>query len=139
MLGNLKTYWEEVDVATRTKEGFLALLMSTDEYNSKSATGKESYLQNAEDLWDAFYNSTVDTATFSDEHDVLTTLNSMQDWTFKVNLSNPEQLALAMGYSNYAISTPQTSYYYTSFPSKRKAGTNLCQPLKILWIKIYPV
>lgn len=108
MLGNLKTYWDEVDAATRSKEGFLALLMSTDEYNSKSETGKESYLQNAEDLWDAFYNSTVDTATFSDEHDVLTTLNSMQDWTFKVNLSNPEELALAMGYSNYAISTPNS-------------------------------
>ena len=108
MLGMLRTYWDEVDEASRSREGFLSLLMSTDDYNSRSETGRESYLYNMGEIYDNFTNSLIDNAEFSDTHELLNTVNELKDWTFTVKLSNPQDLNIDTLISNIRATTNKT-------------------------------
>ena len=93
MLGLLRTYWDEVDADMRSKEGFMALLTSTDDYNKLSETGKESYLYNMGDLYDKFVASTKeDEVVLNDQHEILNTLKDLENWTFKVRLSDEDNV-----------------------------------------------
>ena len=101
MLGWLRTYWDDVDEDIRSKDGFLALLTSTDDYNKLSDTGKESYLYNMGELYDNFVASTVKDAKFGDQHEILTTLQDLKDWTFKVQIADPEEYMTNVALSSY--------------------------------------
>ena len=109
MLGQIRTYWDEVDEASRSKDGFLSLLMSTDDYQKLSDTGKESYLYNMGEMWDNFYKAyNIEDAAFSDSHEILNTLNDLKDWTFSVRLSNAQDLFVDTRMSTYNLDTNHT-------------------------------
>lgn len=103
MLGQLRTYWDQVDESMQSRDGFLELLKTQDEYLKLSETGQASYLYRAGELWDAFDATKVDDATFSDNHEIIDTINDLKDWTFNVNIA---------GLGNYDFGGSISDYVY---------------------------
>lgn len=100
MLGMVKTYWDEVDEASRTKEGWMALVTSTDSFLSKSAEEQEYLYQQYEDTYDAMLKAQISNATFDDDHEIINTINNLKDWTFSVKLADAENYVIQSGYTN---------------------------------------
>lgn len=103
MLGQLRTYWDQVDESMQSRDGFLELLKTQDEYLKLSDTGRESYLYRAGELYDSFTASMIDDATFSDNHEIIDTINDLKDWTFNVNIA---------GLGNYDFGGTISDYVY---------------------------
>ena len=103
MLGQLRTYWDQVDESMQSRDGFLELLKTQDEYLKLSDTGRESYLYRAGELYDSFTASMIDDATFSDNHEIIDTINDLKDWTFNVNIA---------GLGNYDFGGSISDYVY---------------------------
>ena len=103
MLGQLRTYWDEANELSRSKEGWLAYATSTDSYLSKSQEEQLIELHRLEDVYDAMVKAQVDNAEFSDEHEILQTLTDMQNWEFNVRVVGLEDYLINSGYSTYGI------------------------------------
>jgi len=101
MLGLLRTYWDEVDESMRSKDAFMSVVTSQDDYIKRSDTDKESFRWNMSEIYDAFTNSLIDNAEFSDTHEIINKIDDLKDWTFDVKISNPEDYVLDPNYSNY--------------------------------------
>lgn len=90
MLGELRSYWSDVDETMRSKEGFLSYMMNSDSYLGASASGQESMLQSWSDIYDAYTASMVDNASYEHSHEILSKIDELKDWTFNVQLVSPE-------------------------------------------------
>ena len=108
MTGELKKYWDEVDETMRSKEGFLAYMMNSDSYLGASASGQESMLQSWSDIYDAYTASMVDNASYEHSHEILSKIDELKDWTFNVQLVNPEGYAFNPLYSSYMYNRDRT-------------------------------
>lgn len=102
MLGLLRTYWEEVDEVSRSKESWLALVTSQDSFASLSAEQQQIRLRELEDQYDAMVKAQTDNAEFDDTHEILNTIQDMKDWVFNVNIPGLEDYLIGSGYSTYS-------------------------------------
>ena len=129
MLGLLRTYWDEVDETMRSKDAWMSLVLSTDDYGKLSDTGKESYEWNMSELYDAFTNSLIDNAEFSDNHEILDKVDELKDWTFTVKVSDFEDYVINPLYSDYIYKRSTAGADADAFTYNDYAGWGIDKPV----------
>ena len=129
MLGLLRTYWDEVDETMRSKDAWMSLALSTDDYLKLSDTGKESYEWNMSELYDAYTNSLIDNAEFSDNHEILDKVDELKDWTFTVKVSDLEDYVINPLYSDYIYKRSTAGADAGAFTYNDYAGWGIDKPV----------
>lgn len=122
MLGQLRTYWDQVDESMQSRDGFLELLKTQDEYLKLSDTGRESYLYRAGEIYDSFTASMIDDATFSDDHELIDTINDLKDWTFNVNIAGLGNYDFGGSISDYVYNRDRSVIPYEYDPDYKGIG-----------------